>query len=147
MWAGNFGAWALAYLFYASAEPGFRPLFPSVCWRWSLLESASAASKPIWRGRGVLGRAQQDALHYLFAILTFALAYVVIDNATPLFTEVTSSQGWLLTGLRYTAMISLVGVVVTVFRPLRRFFGRVERVFLASTLIWFLVASSSFIGR
>ncbi len=148
VWIGNFGALALAYLFYASAEPRFPPFVP-LCMLFMVAAGVGVSVfKTDLEGAG---RTRQGTLHYLFAVLTFASAYVVIDNATPLLTTFALArdlpQEWLLTRLRYTAMISLIGVVVTVFRPLRRFFGRVERVFLVSTLVWFLVANYAFIGR
>lgn len=143
-WMGNFGALALAYLFYASAQPGFPALIP-LC---MVLMVAARVGVTIFK-TDLEGskRTVQGALHYLFAILTFALAYTVIDNATPLLAMRSASdiQHWLLTGTRYAAMLSLVGVVITMFKPLRAFFGRTERVFLVSTLIWFLVASYSFV--
>ena len=143
VWAGNVGALALAYLFYISAEPRF-PSFIPLCMLAMVVAriGVSVFKTDLEDGK----RTRQGALHYLFAILTFALAYVVIDNSTPLLTASALPQGWLLMGLRYVAMISLFGVVVTVFRPLRRFFGRVERVFILSTLVWFLVASFAFIS-
>lgn len=121
-WTGNFGALALACLFYASVEPRF-PLFIPLC----LLFMVGTRIGIVTFKTDLEGspRTRQGALHYLFAISTFALSYLVIDNATPLLTTAVSPQEWLLTRLRYTAIISLVGVVVTVFRPLRRFFGPV----------------------
>ena len=144
VWTGNVGASALAYLFYTSAQPRFPRLIPFCLVAMVVARIGVSTFKTDLEGKE---RTRQGMLHYLFAILTFALAYVVIDNATPLLTAPASPLSWLFVGFRYAAMVSLFGVVITVFRPLRRFFGRVERVFLVSTLVWFLVASYVFISK
>jgi hypothetical protein len=42
---------------------------------------------------------------------------------------------------------ALALVVITMFRPLRRFFGLFERIFLLSTNIWFALAAGLIISR
>ena len=142
VWLGNIGALGLAYLFYASVQPEFPPFVPILLLCMVAARIGVSTFKTDLEGGK---RTRQGTLHYLFATLTFALAYTVIDNATPLLVSVTALPGWWLAGLRDTAAVSLVGVVVTVFRPLRRFFGPLERVFILSNLLWFLSVSYSFV--
>ena len=146
VWAGNLGALALSYLFYASVDPRL-PAFIPLCLLFMVVARIGVSVfKTDLEGSP---RTRQGVAHYLFTILTFTFAYIVIDNAAPLLAPSNKPelQKWLLIGLCYTAMISLFGVVITVFRPLRRFFGSIERVFLLSTIVWFLVAGASFIGK
>ena len=141
VWLGNFGALALAYLFYTSVKPQFPPFILVLLLFMVAARIGVSAFKTDLEGEK---RTRQGTLHYLFAILTFALAYTVIDNATSLLTA-TALPGWWLETLRFAAAVSLVGVVVTVFRPLRRFFGPVERVFILSNILWFLSVSYLFV--
>ena len=144
MWLGNFGALGLAYLFYTSVKPQFPPFVPILL---LLMVAARIGVSTFNTDLEGEKRTRQGTLHYLFATLTFALAYIVIDNATPLLTLVRTLElpKWWLVGLRFAAAVSLVGVVITVFRPLRRFFGPVERVFILSNILWFLSVSYLFV--
>jgi hypothetical protein len=86
-------------------------------------------------------------LHYLFAILGFAASYTVIRNLTPMFA---GEEAWapvrgVLSSLSVLATAALVGVCATMWRPLRRVFGLVERVFLLTVLVWFAVASAGMV--
>lgn len=81
-------------------------------------------------------------IHLLFAIAAFAATYTAIANATPYFADARAFA--FLVACRYTAMLGLACVVVTMFSPLKRFFGLAERAFLFSTMVWFLLASASF---
>ena len=144
VWLGNFGALGLAYLFYVSAQPEFPPFIPVLLLVMVAARIGVSTFKTDLEGEK---RTRQGTLHYLFATLTFALAYAVIDNATPLLTTLgtLALPNWWLAFLRFTAAVSLVGVVITVFRPLRRFFGPVERVFILSNILWFLSVSYLFV--
>jgi hypothetical protein len=137
-WSGTLGALALTVLFYYSQQPKF----PALIALWVLLMFFSrigvARFKTDLEGQV---RTREGRLHYVFAILNFAFAYTAIENATPIFIADDATFPSLLGILRYIAMISLIGVVVTVFKPLRRFFGVIERIFILSTLVWFLIAS------
>jgi hypothetical membrane protein len=86
-------------------------------------------------------------LHYFFAILGFAASYTVIRNLTPVFA---GEEAWgplhgKLNGLSTLATVALVGVCATMWKPLRRGFGLVERVFLLTVLVWFAVASAGMV--
>ncbi|MFT3720001.1 DUF998 domain-containing protein [Pseudorhodoferax sp.] len=81
-------------------------------------------------------------LHLVFAIASFAAAYTAIANATAALAH--GAPAWLAAGLasvRWLAMVSLTGVVVTMLPKLKRAFGAFERAFLFSTMLWFLLAS------
>lgn len=144
VWSGNVGALALAYLFRLPAQPRFAPA-TALCLALMVVARIGVAFVPtdLEGSRRTAG----GVLHYLFAVLTFALAYVVIDNATPALTARGGPDGlhFLLSAARYTAAGSLGGVVLAMFGPLRRVFGLTERLFISSTLVWFLAASLTFV--
>ena len=144
VWLGNFGALGLAYLFYTAVKPQFPPFIPVLLLFMVTARIGVSTFKTDLEGEK---RTRQGTFHYLFATLTFALAYVVIDNATPLLTSLSTLElpNWWLVGLRFAAAVSLIGVVVTVFRPLRKFFGPIERVFILSNILWFLSVSYLFV--
>ncbi len=82
-------------------------------------------------------------LHYAFAIANFAAAYVFLRNGTP---RLVGAPGWaqvqpVLQALAWFALPALVATCVTMAPPLRRVFGLFERLFLATVLAWFTVAS------
>jgi Protein of unknown function (DUF998) len=139
VWLGTVGALVLTVLFYYARQPKF----PALIALWTLLMVGSRIGVSVFK-TDLEGqtRTREGRIHYVFAILTFAFAYTAIENATPIFiADDATFPSSLLGILRYIAMISLIGVVVTMFKPLRRFFGVIERVFLLSTLVWFLIAS------
>jgi hypothetical protein len=142
-WLGTAGALALAALFFTSRQPVF-----SVSVRLCLLLMAFSRVGVSLFKTDLEGspRTKTGVLHYLFAILTFSFAYTAIANATPVL--IANEAAWLgsmASILQFVAMIALAGIVITVFKPLRRYFAIVERLFLLSTLLWFLLASCSFI--
>jgi hypothetical protein len=76
-------------------------------------------------------------LHYLFAIASFALAYMAIAVLNPV--ALPFAAEWVspvLAGLYWMVAASLAGVVICLVPVLRRIFGLVERVFLVSVLLW-----------
>lgn len=81
------------------------------------------------------------ALHYLFAVLTFGLTYTALSNLTPALRTLDPWRpvGRLLGVLATLVLVSLVLVVVTMFRPLRAAFGLCERAFLITTNLWLAV--------
>jgi hypothetical protein len=86
-------------------------------------------------------------VHYVFAIVGFAASYTAIRNLTPAFGREAAwgpVQG-VLDGLSILATAALVGVCATMWRPARRVFGLVERVFLLTVLVWFAVASAGMV--
>lgn len=82
-------------------------------------------------------------LHYIFAILSFGFAYMVIVKMNVFFSMQTSWQpvyGILLI-LVNIATPALVAVIVTMWKPLRNIFGLCERIFIVAIGLWFLVVS------
>ena len=76
-------------------------------------------------------------LHYLFAIASFALAYMAIDVLNPVALPVVGNWASpILAGLYWIVAASLAGVVICLIPALRRIFGLVERIFLVSVLLW-----------
>lgn len=136
---GTLGALLVAYLLFASKTPVFPPhiitnMLLMVAARVGLLlfKTNLEGEKMTTTGR----------LHYLFAVLNFAFAYMVIADATPILSSMTAA--WvqsLLGAIKVIAAVSLGGVVVTLLKPLRPIFGIVERTFLLSVMVWFLCAS------
>jgi len=76
-------------------------------------------------------------LHYLFAIASFALAYMAIDVLNPVALPIVAKwASTALAGLYWIVAASLAGVVICLVPALRRVFGLVERVFLVSVMLW-----------
>ena len=87
----------------------------------------------------------RGALHYLFATLNFAAAYVFLRNATP---TLAGAPGWeaarpVLLALAWAALPALVANCATLAGPLRRVFGLFERLFILVVALWFLAASGA----
>lgn len=88
-------------------------------------------------------RTAAGRLHLVLAVLSFALLYTAIDNATPL---MTARAGGVIAAalplLRWTAAASLAALVLCLLAPpLRGLFGLAERAFLIATPLWMLLAS------
>jgi len=91
-------------------------------------------------------RTSTGRLHLLFAVATFAATYTAIANASPILSAHSSVHlSAVLSWLQVTAMLSLAGVVATMFPPLKQLFGLLERVFLLSTMLWFIAANAQFL--
>jgi hypothetical protein len=76
-------------------------------------------------------------LHYVFAIASFALAYMAIDVLNPVVLPIVADWATpVLAGLYWVVTASLAGVVICLIPALRRIFGLVERVFLVSVMLW-----------
>jgi hypothetical protein len=82
---------------------------------------------------------RRGRIHLVLAIVSFAATYTAIANATPPLAEHAAYPA--LQGLRIVAMVALAGVVAGVSPLARRWFGLAERVFLLSTMLWFIVAN------
>jgi hypothetical protein len=83
-------------------------------------------------------------LHYLFAILSIGFVYAIAAELTPFFQarpdwEIISN---ILGVLLAIATPALVAIIVTMWKPLRNIFGLFERLFIATTTLWFLVVSA-----
>ena len=89
-------------------------------------------------------RTWTGVLHLLVAIASFTVGYAITSDATAGLTQLPgwAGAGQVLELLRWTTLVGLVGIVVTlVVKPLRAVFGLVERVFLGSLLLWLAVAA------
>jgi len=83
---------------------------------------------------------REGKLHYVFAIVTFALTYMIVSTSQPtLDTFANPPLNAVLGGLGWIVTAALVGVVTTLLPPLRRVFGLAERIFLLSTASWLLL--------
>ncbi|MEP4990357.1 MAG: DUF998 domain-containing protein [Paracoccaceae bacterium] len=90
---------------------------------------------------------REGRLHYVFAIITFALTYMIVSAAQPtLGTFANPPLNAILSGLGWIATISLVGVVTTLLPPLTRVFGLAERIFLLSTAFWLLLLAVTLVA-
>ena len=88
-------------------------------------------------------------LHYVFAILAFTFTYLVISETTSVLQSLEATH-WLRESLKWTAWWvgpELAAVVITMIRPLRRVFGLLERIFLLTTNLWFLLVAVLLISR
>jgi hypothetical protein len=83
-------------------------------------------------------------LHYVFAILSIGFTYTIMAQLTPFFQArpdwqaVQSSLKVLLN----IATPALIAIVITMWKPLRSIFGLFERLFIATTAVWFLIVSA-----
>lgn len=141
---GSVAALLLAALFWQSSVPTFALHTPLLLVLMVLARTGIALFPTDLEGQNLtrIGR-----LHYLFAILNFGLAYTVIAQATPLLAPGSGGLSGVLHALQVLAMISLAGVVISMIGPLRRFFGLIERAFLLSVMLWFLMAALSYLLR
>ena len=88
-------------------------------------------------------RTRSGILHYLFAIISFALVYTVVRDMTPV---LQTSPAWspirgVLCFLAILVLPALIAVIVTLLPALRRIFGLFERIFLLTTTGWLLLVS------
>jgi hypothetical protein len=97
---------------------------------------------------GAFGRTREGLIHLLFAIVTFTLAYEVVSIGGATALAITAGPlNAAFAALGWIVPISLALVVATMAPRLRAFFGLAERLFLVSTLLWFLlVAARLFAG-
>ncbi len=143
---GSLGALSLAWLFYASPEPRF----PSAIALYLVLMVVSrigvAALPTDLEGAK---RTPTGIAHYVFAIANFTLVYLVIDKATDFLVQDShlASLHPIWPTLKWIVAAALAGIVLTMFRPLRSIFGFVERVFIFTYTIWFLLVAIWFLSR
>ena len=137
---GASAALALAWLFHASEAPAFPSRVAIYVAAMAVARVGAVAFPTDLEGEAATTHGR---LHYFFAIATFALVYMTIDVVTPILSADPRAPAlhavW--PALRWIAAIALAGVVLTMFRPGRAIFGVVERGFLFSTGIWFLLAA------
>lgn len=105
----------------------------------SALARAGVAIFPTDPGHEFAGR--NGRLHMLFAIANFALVYMAVDVASGVIAANASPLAGGTTVLSWVAALSLAGVVLTMIGPLRGRFGLAERIFLASTALFLLLAA------
>lgn len=87
--------------------------------------------------------------HYVFAIAAFTLTYLVMSQTTSVLQDL-GAPGWLRHPLGWASWAvapELFLVVVCMVGPLRRVFGLVERLFLLTTNIWFVLVALVLIDR
>jgi hypothetical protein len=88
-------------------------------------------------------------LHYACAVAAFTLTYLTISGMTAALRDLDPSA-WTHAPLLWTEWLTaptLALVVLTMLRPLRKFFGVFERIFLLNTNIWFALAAGLLITR
>jgi hypothetical protein len=81
--------------------------------------------------------------HYLFAIAAFTFTYLVMSGTTSVLQDLGAPQ-WLRRPLGWTSWAvapELFLVVVCMVGPMRRVFGLVERLFLLTTNLWFVLVA------
>jgi Protein of unknown function (DUF998) len=83
-------------------------------------------------------------LHYVFAILSIGFVYTITAQLTPYFQARPDWQAvnGILKALFDIATPALMAIVITMWKPMRNFFGLFERLFIAATALWFLVVSA-----
>ncbi|WP_333706235.1 DUF998 domain-containing protein [Ottowia beijingensis] len=140
---GSGGALLLAWVLYRVSLPAWIAL--------CLAASVLARTGVSWFATDLEGAPRTTAgrLHMVFAVASFTLAYVVVDNATPWIAQ-SAPGAWAstLTALRWVTAAGLAALVAgLVLRPLRAFFGLAERVFLIALPLWFLTASLFYATR
>jgi hypothetical protein len=83
-------------------------------------------------------------LHYIFAILSIGFVYTITAQLTPFFQARPDWQAVnsILKVLLNIATPALIAIVITMWKPLRSIFGLFERLFIATTAVWFLVVSA-----
>lgn len=136
-WAGSVAGLLLAWAMARAGLPGWI----AACLAGSVAARLGVTAFPT----DLEGAAPTAAgrLHMLFAVVSFALYYTVVDNATPLLAA-SAGAPWagVLAPLRWLAAASLAALVAClVLRPLRAWFGLAERIFLIAIPLWFLAAS------
>lgn len=143
--SGTLGAIALTCLFYFSPQQGF----PSLVANCMLLMVVSRVGVAAFQtDLEKQKRTVHGILHNVCAIGTFGFAYTAIANATEPALALRQSPllNLLLITFKYLALIALGFTVMTMPRPLRRFFGLAERVFIVSMIVWFLTMSLWFVN-
>ncbi|TCW34459.1 DUF998 domain-containing protein [Laceyella sacchari] len=89
-------------------------------------------------------RTTTGRLHYLSAIIQFTMTATIIFNLTPVFVQmgISSAYATTLVILTWITKISLIGVILGMFvSPIKKIFGLVERGFLFSSALYFLIFS------
>jgi hypothetical protein len=143
--SGTLAAVALTSLFYLWSYRGF-PSLIAICLLLMVVSRLGVVLFPTdLEGQK---RSRRGRLHYLFAIGTFCFAYTAIANATEPAVALYHAPvlDLLLVVFKYVALIALAATVITMARPLRHFFGLCERVFIVSTIVWFLTMSLWFVS-
>ena len=147
VWIGNLGTLCLAAAFLFSAEPSLRGTIPVLIAAMVVCRIGLSLFKTDLEGRRMT---LSGIVHYLFAVGSFALAYIVIARVDSSLLERALPTGVALAVRVYGRVLTavLAGVCVTMFRLLRRFFALVERLYILSVLIWFMTmgAASAAIG-
>ncbi len=136
-WAGNLGALFLSGAFFFSVEPVFSKAIPLLLISMVVCRIGLLIFKTNIEGERLT---PSGIIHYLFAIGSFALAYIVIDKVDTLLLKQALPNGIdpVIRVYGYAITVALIGVCVTMFKPLRRFFAFIERLYILLVGFWFL---------
>ena len=82
--------------------------------------------------------------HYVFAVIAFTMMYLIIMQLTPLLVSNTDWQPvkGILANLAAITTPALAVVCLTVWKPTRKVFGLVERIYILTATLWFLTVSA-----
>ncbi len=143
IWVGIFGSLSLSGAFFLSADPMFHIVIPLLLISMVVCRIGLSMFKTDIEGKKLTPK---GIIHYLFAIGSFALAYIIIAKVDALFLKQVLPNGVNLAIqiYGYAIMAALIGVGITMFKPLRRFFALIERLYLVLVSSWFLVISAVF---
>lgn len=89
-------------------------------------------------------RTKAGLIHYIFAVIQFTAIVKLVSNLTPAFAAI-SAESWLvpfLSLLSLAVKASIIAVVLGLAVPaVKKIFGLVERIFLFSSALYFLILS------
>jgi hypothetical protein len=133
---GILGVLFLAGDFFLASESGFHNLIPVLLILMAVCRIGLSIFKTNIEGEKFTFSA---AIHYLFAIGSFALTYIIIDKVDTLLLKqnLTDNIGMLIRIYGYVITIFLAGVCVTMFKPLRFCFAIIERLYILFAGFWF----------
>ncbi|MBN1501058.1 MAG: DUF998 domain-containing protein [Spirochaetes bacterium] len=85
-------------------------------------------------------------LHYMFAAGSFAAAFIIIRQVNAQFLERNLQAGIRIIILSYNYLLTIIltAVCITIFKPLRYFFGISERLYILTAATWFFLISILF---
>jgi len=130
----NLGTFAFAIAFIAGFGTAFIPLHIIVFLFLLILSRLGLILFPTdLEGKP---RTNTGFFHYIFAVLVFAFLYITISELTPILG--TS----ILNILSLATLYSLIAVVMTTWKPIKKIFGLFERIFIGVTTLWFIIASA-----
>jgi hypothetical protein len=142
-WVSNLGILFLSGAFFFSVEHVFPRAVPLLLLLMIACRIGVSIFKTTLEGERLT---PSGIIHYLFAIGSFALAYIIIDKVDTLLLKQALPNGVDL-AIRvygYAITAALIGVCITMFKPLRRFFALIERLYILLLGFWFLATGVVF---